>query len=209
MLCSNQPSALHVRQNNATITTRTFLASPLSIQSGGPEMRSAIRLDALHFHDLVTHFLALPQPDRRLRFGRVMDDAAVIDYVGRIDFARDAVFAMIDPVLDIAGAVHVAFVDGAAEAGLSVLPAARGRGFGTALLQRAYTHAHERGVAALRLQCLADNEPMRRLARRAGMQLSSAQGETSAWLRFPSTSDRQGYGERAARLQVSVAGVAR
>jgi GNAT superfamily N-acetyltransferase len=169
-------------------------------------MRSAIRLDSLHFHDLVTHFLALPDGDRRQRFARVMDDAAVIDYVGRIDFERDAVFAMIDPVLDIAGALHLAFVDGtAAEAGLSVLPAARGRGFGTALLQRAYSHARERGVNTLHLHCLADNEPMRRLARRAGMQLSSTQGETSAWLRFPSANDPQGYAARPARLQAHVA----
>lgn len=137
-------------------------------------MRTAVRLDALHFHELVTHFLALPPQDRRLRFGRVMTDESVIDYVGGIDFERDAVYGMVDPVLDIAGALHLTGGAHGMELGLSVLPQARGAGIGTRLLEHAVEAARERGAARLYVRDLARNETMQRLARRAGVPTVTA-----------------------------------
>lgn len=137
-------------------------------------MRTAVRLDALHFHELVTHFLALPPQDRRLRFGRAMTDEAVIDYVGGIDFERDAVYGVVDPVLDIAGALHLACGAHGIELGLSVLPQARGAGIGTRLLEHAAEVARERGAARLYVRDLARNEAMQRLARRAGVPFVTA-----------------------------------
>lgn len=137
-------------------------------------MRTAVRLDALHFHELVTHFLALPPQDRRLRFARAMTDEAVIEYVGGIDFERDAVFGVVDPVLDITGALHLACGAHGIELGLSVLPQARGAGIGTRLLEHAVQAARERGAARLYVRDLARNEAMHRLARRAGVPIVTA-----------------------------------
>jgi GNAT superfamily N-acetyltransferase len=137
-------------------------------------MRTAVRLDALHFHELVTHFLALPPQDRQLRFGRAMTDEAIIDYAGQIDFERDAVYGVVDPVLDIAGALHLACGAHGIELGLSVLPQARGAGIGTRLLQLAAELAQERGAARLYVWGLAQNEAMQRLARRAGVPFITA-----------------------------------
>jgi RimJ/RimL family protein N-acetyltransferase len=148
-------------------------------------MALAIRLNPLHFHELATHFLALPATDRQLRFGRSTDDAALIAYVNAIDLARDSVFAVHDPELDIAGAVHIAFTDDTAELGLSVLPGARGRGIGRTLLERARLHAQSRGVRVLYTHCLATNEAMKRLARQAGMRVITAEGESEAHAALP------------------------
>jgi GNAT superfamily N-acetyltransferase len=98
---------------------------------------------------LAAHFLALDAEDRRLRFGLPISDAVVTDYVGRIDFARDAVFGVFDDELNLAGAAHLARAEDHAELGVSVLPAHRGRGVGAALLERAHTHARNWGIGAL------------------------------------------------------------
>jgi GNAT superfamily N-acetyltransferase len=104
-------------------------------------MYSAVRLHSHHFHDLVAHFLRLTAAQRAARFGRAMSDAAIIDYVSAIDFASEAVFGVVDPVLDVAGAAHLRCDGDAAALGLSVLPAARNLGLGHVLLRRACAFA--------------------------------------------------------------------
>ncbi len=128
---------------------------------------SRTRLARVHARDLRLHFLALPADDRRLRFGRSMNDAAIRNYVARIDFARDAVFGVFDTDLTLIGVAHLARGDDAAELGLSVLPTGRRGGMAASLLDRAITHARACGITLLTLHCMSENEPMRRLAQRA------------------------------------------
>ena len=78
--------------------------------------------------NLTAHFLALPPEDRRLRFGAPLSAEAVAHYVDGIDFARDAVFGVVDEDLTLVGVAHVAFTDDFAELGISVLPWWRSRG---------------------------------------------------------------------------------
>jgi GNAT superfamily N-acetyltransferase len=153
-------------------------------------MRPAVRLDALHFHELVTHFLALPAVDRRLRFGCAMSDEAVIEYVGRIDFERDEVFGIVDPVLDIAGALHLDFGTNGVELGLSVLPPARGAGIGACLLARAGEAARERGASRLYVRDLVRNEAMKRLAQRAGVPIITAHNGVDGALQHALAAER-------------------
>ena len=101
--------------------------------------RSTVRLREASRASLVMHFLALGREDRRLRFGSSLADEVVCDYVARIDFAGDGVFAVHDDALRVVAVVHVAMTGSTAELGLSVLPGWRGRGIGDALLQRAVT----------------------------------------------------------------------
>src|SRR5262245_23734498 len=103
---------------------------------------------------LRVHFLALSSEDRRLRFASTLSAESVIAYVDGIDFDRDAVFGVRDDSLRLVGVAHVAFGDDVAELGLSVLPAHRGHGVGSALFDRAVAHARNRFVGRLYMNCL-------------------------------------------------------
>ncbi|MDH4094999.1 MAG: GNAT family N-acetyltransferase [Betaproteobacteria bacterium] len=134
---------------------------------------------------VAAHLRRLDAEDRRLRFGLAVADAAIDDYVARIDFDRDAVFGVFDDALDLAGAAHLARGDDQAELGVSVLPACRGRGVGAALLARAHLHARNWGIGALFMHCLAENAAMVHLARKQGMRIVSESGEADAHLALP------------------------
>jgi RimJ/RimL family protein N-acetyltransferase len=132
---------------------------------------------------VVAHFIALPADDRRLRFGATLADAAVVEYVDRIDVERDTLLGLREqgnPLL--IGVAHVAFGDADAELGISVLPEYRGRGAGTALFCRAVKHARERGVSRVFMHCLAENAAMMHIARRSGMKIVVAWGDADAHL---------------------------
>jgi GNAT superfamily N-acetyltransferase len=144
---------------------------------------------------LERHFLALGAEDRRLRFGIAIPDAAVRDYVARIDHERDALFGVFDDDLHLLGAGHLARGDGFAELGVSVLAAHRGRGIGGALLARAHLHARNWGVRSLFMHCLAENGAMLHLARRQGMEVGVTAGEADAWLKLPPADAATHFGE--------------
>jgi GNAT superfamily N-acetyltransferase len=134
---------------------------------------------------LEMHFVALHTGDRRLRFGIPLGDSALRVYVQGIDFARDAVFGVMDDDLRLLGAAHLARGDGHAELGVSVLEGYRSRGIGGALLARARTHARNWGVRALFMHCLTENAAMMHLARKQGMDIVAEAGEADAWLNLP------------------------
>jgi len=134
---------------------------------------------------LLSHFLLLGPEDRRLRFGTPLSDYSVRQYVERIDFAQDAVFAVADDELRFLGVAHVARGNGHAELGVSVLESHRERGVGGALLQRAHLHARNWGVRTLFMHCLTENAAMMRLARRQQMEIVTEAGEADAWLKLP------------------------
>jgi GNAT superfamily N-acetyltransferase len=140
------------------------------------------RLGAYARDDYARHLLALDATDRRLRFGAPIGDAAIEAYVARIDYESDVVFAVHDDRLALAAAAHVATSGDTAELGVSVLPDARGRGHGSALVVRAAEFARNRRVRRLWMHCLAENAQMMRIARRAGMAIVVDTGEADASL---------------------------
>jgi len=147
---------------------------------------AVLRLNPRHRDEIVRHLLQLPAEDRRLRFGQQVRDEALRAYVARIDFARDRVFGILDPALELSGVAHLA-LDArvqAAELGLSVHPSARARGYGFALLQRSVLHAANRGYRALFMYCLAENGTMLHLARKAGLTVVIEAGEADARLQL-------------------------
>jgi len=131
---------------------------------------------------LKTHFLALEPEDRRLRFGASLSADSIAAYVDRIDFDRDAVFAIVDDRLAAIGVAHVAFGDDSAELGISVLLPFRGRGAGGALFARAAEHARNRSVPSLFMHCLAENAAIMHVARKSGMRIISTAGDVDAHL---------------------------
>jgi GNAT superfamily N-acetyltransferase len=147
-------------------------------------MISTRRLHSADRGALAAHLLALSSEDRRLRFGGPSSDDTLRDYVGRIDFDRDAVFGFLAEDLSLGGAAHVAVVDGVAELGLSVLAAYRRRGIGMALFQRASEFARNHSIRTLLARCLTENAAMMRIARKSGMKIVTGRGVLEAHLQL-------------------------
>ena len=143
---------------------------------------STVRLREADRGALLRHFLALDDEDRRLRFGGATPDEGIVQYVGRIDFGRDCVFAVHDERLRWIAVVHVALAGATAELGLSVLPGFRGQGNGDALLRRAVVWLRNRGTLSVHVHCLAENAAMVHLARRNGMRIVYSGAESDGRL---------------------------
>lgn len=158
-----------------------------------PVPRVAVsRLNSRHRDDIARHLLQLPAEDRRLRFGHSIPDDIIRAYVNGIDFARDRVFGIHGPELQLIGVAHLALdpVLNVAELGLSVDAASRTRGLGFALLQRVVLHAANLGYRTLFMYCLAENGIMMHLAHKAGLTVVVERGEADARL----TLDRRAHG---------------
>jgi GNAT superfamily N-acetyltransferase len=140
-----------------------------------------------HRPRILTHLLALPPHDRYLRFGYAASDAQIAHYADLIDFAHDEVFGVFNRRLELIAQAHLAVMPetSAAEFGVSVLPKARGRGYGARLFDHAVLHARNRGVDTLLIHALTQNTPMLRVARSAGATVESEGGESLARLRLP------------------------
>ena len=146
------------------------------------------RLDDRARVALSRHFLALAPEDRRLRFGSPLSAELIVQYVERIDFDRDAVFAVHDMGLRLVAVAHVAFLGNQAELGLSVLPGHRGRGIGSALFERGAEHARNRSVPRLYMHCLNENAAVVHIARKFGMHIVAEAGDADAYLELPPAS---------------------
>lgn len=131
---------------------------------------------------MLAHFVALSTEDRRLRFGASLSAEAIERYVDGMNFDRDAVFGVFDDELALIGVAHVAFGEGSAELGISVLPGRRSRGVGSALLGRATAHVRNRSIANLYMHCLSENAAMMHMARKSGMTIVAAAGDADAHL---------------------------
>ena len=154
---------------------------------------STIRLRESDRAALEAHFLALDGEDRRLRFGSPIRDAVLREYVARLDFGRDGLFAVQDDYFHLLAVVHVAFSGENAELGLSVLGGRRGLGLGSALFTRAVIHLRNRGAAEVFVHCLSENGAMMHLARKHGMRVIPEGAETEARLELDPATPHSHY----------------
>lgn len=163
-----------------------------------------------HRHRILAHLLAMPERDRYLRFGYPASDAQINRYVETLNFERDEVFGVYNRHIQLIALAHLAFAPegGAsgpgAEFGGSVLPHARGRGYGARLFEHAMLHARNRHVDTLYIHALSENTVMLRIARRAGAIVQRSGSESDAYLRLPpetlASQVEQWVGEGAAAL---------
>src|SRR4029077_11457986 len=133
--------------------------------------------------------------DRRLRFGTPVGDSVVQAYVERINFDRNALFGVMSDDLTLMAAAHLARGDDHAELGVSVLPAHRGRGYGSALLERAALRARNWRRPKLFMHCLREDATMIHLPRRQGMDIVAEAGEADAWLKLSQPDAASYFGE--------------
>jgi RimJ/RimL family protein N-acetyltransferase len=140
-----------------------------------------------HRPRILAHLLSLAPEDRYLRFGHAASDAQIARYADAIDFARDEVFGVFNRRLELIAQAHLASMERSPEAefGVSVLPHARGRGYGARLFEHAVLHARNRGIDTLVIHALSENTPMLRIARRAGATIERAGSDALARLRLP------------------------
>jgi ribosomal protein S18 acetylase RimI-like enzyme len=140
-----------------------------------------------HRPRILAHLLALPPHDRYLRFGYAASDEQVARYADQIDFARDEVFGIFNRKLVLIAQAHLAGLANRREAefGVSVLPQARGRGYGGRLFDHAVLHARNRGIDTLLVHVLVENTAMLKIARNAGATVEREGGEALARLRLP------------------------
>lgn len=146
-----------------------------------------------HRERITAHLLALDESDRYLRFGYPASDAQMSKYVDMLDFEQDEVFGIFNRRLELIAMAHLAHSasnqapgrPAMSEFGVSVLPHARGRGFGARLFEHAMLHARNRGVQTLFIHALSENVAMLKIARNAGATVERSGPESEAWLRLP------------------------
>ena len=139
---------------------------------------------------MVDHLLALERQDRYLRFGYAASDEQNRRYITGLDFERDDIFGIYNRKLELIAMAHLAYaVDPqrsfCAEFGVSVLPHARGRGYGARLFDRAVMHARNQGVTAIFIHALTENTTMLGIARKAGATVMRDGVESEAHLSLP------------------------
>lgn len=142
-----------------------------------------------HRAQIAGHLLELDANDRYLRFGFVATDDHIERYVAGLDFERDEILGISNRKLALIAVAHLAFVDGngqpaCAEFGVSVVKAARGRGFGALLFERAAMDARNKGVALMFIHALSENTAMLRIARNAGALIERIGSDAEAFLRL-------------------------
>jgi GNAT superfamily N-acetyltransferase len=154
------------------------------IRSLGPRQRDRV----------AAHLMALAEGDRYLRFGYPATDAQIAKYVDSMDFERDEVFGIFNRHLELIAVAHLAHPGAGkgtpprpqmSEFGVSVLPKARGRGFGRRLFEHAVLHARNRGVQTMFIHALSENVAMLKIARDAGATVERDGSESEAWLKLP------------------------
>lgn len=183
---SIEPSEAPIAQPTFAPSVCTKLWRWVPVRALAPRHRARIAL----------HLLQLPPHDLYLRFGYAASNSQVTRYVDTLDFERDEVFGIFNRHLELVAMAHVAYAPPSvrgnnpilAEFGVSVLPSARGRGYGTHLFDHAVLHARNRGVSALFIHSLSSNDAMLKIARRAGAIVKRNASESEAWLKLPQDS---------------------
>ena len=169
-----------------------LMAFSAKTTSQGPD--SFVPVRELHVQDrqeVLTHLLALDGADRYLRFGYAAQDGQIEHYVANLDFGRDRVFGIYNRKLCLIAMAHLAYIHdpqvaSCAEFGVSVLPAWRGRGFGTELFARAVLHARNDRISMMFIHALSENTAMLHIAQRAGANVERLGSESEAYLSLPS-----------------------
>lgn len=150
-----------------------------------------------HRERIGAHLKALDASDRYFRFGFNASDQQIDRYVAGLDFNRDEIFGIYNRHLTLIAVAHLAFsidmqVSPSSEFGVSVLPKARGRGYGARLFDRAVMHARNQGVQTMFIHALSENTTMLKIARNAGASIERDGAEAEAHLSLaPATLNTQ------------------
>lgn len=128
---------------------------------------------------LVEHLLKLQGEDRRLRFGMVVTDNYIENYVFS-SFDTESKWFGCEDGGEIVSACHVAVTNGQAELGCSVDKDYRNHKLAQAMFDRAITWLRTKGITDVFMHCLTENGAMKHIARKNYMTVVSDGGESDA-----------------------------
>ena len=184
---ATKPSANPIRLSSPVFATPKASGLVVPIRSLGENHRARIG----------DHLLSLDVHDRYFRFGISANDEQILRYVDGLDFERDEIFGIYNRHLSLIAMAHLAFsmdmtLNPGSEFGVSVLPKARGRGYGKRLFERAVIHARNRGVQTIFVHALTQNTAILRIASSAGAFIERDGAESEAHLSLkPATLNTQ------------------
>ena len=143
-----------------------------------------------HRARIASHLKALDAHDRYYRFGFSANDEQIDRYVNGLDFDHDEIFGIYNRHLVLIAVAHLAYApdtgaNPSAEFGVSVLPQARGRHYGSRLFERAVMHARNVGVRKMYVHVLSENTAMLKIASHAGATFVRDGAETEGHLLLP------------------------
>jgi RimJ/RimL family protein N-acetyltransferase len=162
-----------------------------AMTSRKPDVMVPIRsLGENHRARIAGHLKALDAHDRYYRFGFSANDEQIDRYVNGLNFERDEIFGIYNRHLVLIAVAHLAYAPDtgaspSAEFGVSVLPQARGRHYGSRLFERAVMHARNVGVRKLYVHVLSENTAMLRIASHGGATFVRDGAETEGHLVLP------------------------
>ena len=173
---------------------KEFLRVPASESKRAPYKPPVIvpirSIGPSHGERIEKHLLALDAHDRYLRFGYAAGAAQIGRYVAGLNFERDEIFGIYNRKLELIAMAHLALsidpdLKSCAEFGVSVLPHARGRGYGARMFDRAVMHGRNEGVSMMFIHALSENTAMLNIARKAGALIERDGSESQAYLKLP------------------------
>lgn len=126
------------------------------------------------------HLLELQSEDRRLRFGGMVSNDYIMDYVEKSFRTDSQWFGCFDEEDNLVAACHVVIYNGESELGCSVNADYRGEGLAQAMFSRVITWLRARGISNVFMHCLTENQAMRHIAKKNDMVLVSLGGESDA-----------------------------
>ena len=140
-------------------------------------------LDESHRDEIVAFYLGLDEHSRYQRFFGPISENALRRHVHGLDFERATVIGVWDGA-ELVGVAEAGMggsedPDGepAAELAIALTERAQGSGVGGTLFWYAMSAAHERGAHHIEIITLHDNQPMQRMAIRAGLKGSRLNGD--------------------------------
>ena len=185
------PNTMNPAANRAAASGVAQPAAVRARASGKPDVMVPIRsLGENHRARIASHLKALDAHDRYYRFGFSANDEQIDRYVNGLNFDRDEIFGIYNRHLVLIAVAHLAYApdtgaDASAEFGVSVLPQARGRHYGSRLFERAVMHARNVGVSKLYVHVLSENTAMLKIASHGGATFVRDGAETEGHLVLP------------------------
>lgn len=138
------------------------------------------KLNSLDKLKLIEHLHSLQGDDRRLRFGGIVTDEYITNYVSKTFDNKHNKWFGVEINNVIVAACHASIIDDIAELGCSVNEEYRGNGFAQTMFDRAVTWLRTKGITDVCMHCLTENSIMKHIARKNDMVVVTDSGETDA-----------------------------
>lgn len=150
-------------------------------------MYTVYRLTPKEFDRYRQHLLNLDTEARYMRFGFSAPDDLINFVCDKIDTnpQQHKIFVIENQDLEVVAAGHIALTNGNVEFAFSVIKEYRKQGMGQTLLKKCIQWCQNRNIKQGMMVCLANNLPMRRLAHKEGLTISTLDGESEAVVTLP------------------------